>query len=230
MTKKILIVDDEEDILELIRYNLEKEGYSITTATSGESAVRLAGSASFDLIVLDLMLPGIDGLEVAKKLRKKNQTENIPIIMLTAKGEESDILTGLELGADDYVTKPFSPKVLAARIKSVLRRKDKKLDSDDYCLNLQGFVIDSGRREVTVHGMAIDLTYSEFEILFFLATHPGWVFSRNQIVDAVRGEGYAVTDRSVDVQVAGIRKKLGNYGKYIETVRGVGYRFMENPS
>jgi two-component system phosphate regulon response regulator PhoB len=230
MAKKILVVDDEEDILELIQYNLENSGYSVTTAVSGEEAVRLAGMTSFDLILLDLMLPGIDGLEAAKKLKKNTRTEATPIIMLTAKGDESDIVTGLELGADDYVTKPFSPKVLLARIKSVLRRRDKNPENREYCLNLQGFVIDSGKREVTVHGKAVDLTYSEFQILFFLASSPGWVFSRNQIVDAVRGEGYAVTDRSVDVQIAGIRKKLGDYGKSIETVRGVGYRFMENPS
>ena len=144
MAKKILVVDDEEDILELIRYNLENSGYSVTTAVSGEDAVRLAGKTSFDLILLDLMLPGIDGLEAAKKLKKKTRTEATPIIMLTAKGEESDILTGLELGADDYVTKPFSPKVLLARIKSVLRRKDKNPENRESCLNLQGFVVDSG--------------------------------------------------------------------------------------
>ena len=188
MMKRILVVDDEEDILELIRYNLEKEGYSVTTAISGEEAVRFAGISSFDLILLDLMLPGIDGLEVARKLKKNSRTETTPIIMLTAKGEEADIVTGLELGADDYVTKPFSPKILLARIKSVLRRKDKNPEDSDYCINLQGFIIDSGRRLVTVHGITVDLTYSEFQILFFLASNPGWVFSRNQIVDAVRGE------------------------------------------
>ncbi|MBU0992454.1 MAG: response regulator transcription factor [Proteobacteria bacterium] len=230
MVKKILVVDDEEDILELIKYNLEKDGYAVTCATSGENAVKIAGSTSFDIILLDLMLPGIDGLEVAKKLKKNTKTEHVPIIMLTAKGEESDIVTGLELGADDYMTKPFSPKVLTARIKSVLRRKDKSPNDKDYIIDVHGFLIDSGRREVTVHGTTVDLTYTEFQILQFLANNPGWVFSRNQIVDAVRGEGYAVTDRSVDVQVAGIRKKLGEYGKYIETVRGVGYRFTEDQS
>ena len=228
MTKKLLVVDDEEDILELVRYNLEKEGYKITCAISGEDAVNKIGATTYDLILLDLMLPGIDGLEVASRLKKNSRTENIPIIMLTAKGEEADIVTGLELGAEDYITKPFSPKVLAARIKTVLRRKDKSPNIDDYLLNVHGVTIDAGRREVTVQGEEINLTYTEFQILHFLATNPGWVFSRNQIVDAVRGEGYAVTDRSVDVQIAGIRKKLGDYGKYIETVRGVGYRFTEN--
>ena len=228
MTKKILVVDDEEDILELVRYNLEKEGYRITCAITGEDAVNKIGAATYDLILLDLMLPGIDGLEVARRIKKNSRTEHIPIIMLTAKGEESDIVTGLELGAEDYITKPFSPKVLAARIKTVLRRKDKSPTVDDYLLNVHGVTIDAGRREVTVQGQEISLTYTEFQILHFLATNPGWVFSRNQIVDAVRGEGYAVTDRSVDVQIAGIRKKLGDYGKYIETVRGVGYRFTEN--
>jgi two-component system phosphate regulon response regulator PhoB len=227
MTKKILAVDDEEDILELLRYNLVQEGYQVVCSDSGEDALHRASSSEFDLILLDLMLPGINGLEVAKKLKKDPRTNQMPIIMLTAKGEESDVVKGLELGADDYITKPFSPRVLGARIKAVLRRRDKNQTKDEYILKVHELVIDSGRREVTADGRHFDLTYTEFQVLHFLAGYPGWVFTRGQIVDAVRGEGYAVTDRSVDVQIVGLRKKLGRYGKYIETVRGVGYRFLE---
>ncbi len=227
MTKTILAVDDEEDILELVNYNLRREGYQVVCSDSGEDALKRTHSSDFDLILLDLMLPGIDGLEVAKKLKKDPKTQNIPIIMITAKGEEADVVTGLELGADDYITKPFSPRVLAARVKSVLRRKDKKPEENEYVLRAHELVIDSGKREVAADGQVFPLTYTEFQVLHFLAGYPGWVFTRNQIVDAVRGEGYAVTDRSVDVQIVGLRKKLGPYGKYIETVRGVGYRFTE---
>lgn len=227
MTRKILAVDDEEDILELLRYNLVQEGYQVVCSESGEDALSRAVSSDFDLILLDLMLPGIDGLEVAKRLKKDPRTNHVPIIMITAKGEEADVVKGLELGADDYITKPFSPRVLGARIKAVLRRKDKYQAKDEYIVRAHELVIDAGRREVTADGKSFDLTYSEFQVLYFLAGHPGWVFTRGQIVDAVRGEGYAVTDRSVDVQIVGLRKKLGPYGSYIETVRGVGYRFSE---
>ncbi len=227
MNKKILVVDDEEDIQELVRYNLDRDGFKVTCSGSGEDALKKVASMNFDLILLDLMLPGIDGLDVAKKLKKETRTEQIPIIMLTAKGEEADIVAGLEIGADDYITKPFSPRVLTARMKAVLRARDSRADEKDNVIRIHEFVIDSGRREVGVEGKTIDLTFTEFQVLKFLATNPGWVFTRNQIVDAVRGEGYAVTDRSVDVQIVGLRKKLGPFGNYIETVRGVGYRFAE---
>jgi len=227
MIRKILAVDDEEDLLELLRYNLVREGYQVVCSDSGEDALNRAVSSEFDIILLDLMLPGIDGLEVAKKLKKDPRTSQIPIIMLTAKGEEADVIKGLELGADDYITKPFSPKVLGARIKAVLRRRDKGRTEGEYVVKVHELVIDSGRRQVMADGKSFDLTYTEFQVLQFLAGYPGWVFTRGQIVDAVRGEGYAVTDRSVDVQIVGLRKKLGRYGKYIETVRGVGYRFSE---
>ncbi|MFH2066746.1 MAG: response regulator [Pseudomonadota bacterium] len=227
MPKTILAVDDEEDILELVSYNLRREGYQVVCSDSGEDALARAGQIDFHLILLDLMLPGMDGLEVAKRLKKDPKTRDIPIIMITAKGEEADVVTGLELGADDYITKPFSPRVLAARVKAVLRRKDKQPEENEYVLRAHELVIDSGKREVSADGERFILTYTEFQVLHFLAGYPGWVFTRNQIVDAVRGEGYAVTDRSVDVQIVGLRKKLGPYGKYIETVRGVGYRFSE---
>ncbi len=226
MAKKILIVDDEEDLQELISYNLIRDGFKVVCSGSGEDALKKAVSGNFDLILLDLMLPGIDGLEVAKILKKKAGTEHIPIIMLTAKGEESDIVTGLEIGADDYIAKPFSLRILLARVRAVLRRKEKIRADSSSVLKIHEIVIDSGRREVKAEGNPIDLTFTEFQLLGFLAANPGWVFTRNQIVDAVRGEGYAVTDRSVDVQIVGLRRKLGIFGSYIETVRGVGYRFM----
>jgi two-component system phosphate regulon response regulator PhoB len=225
--EKILVVDDEEDILELLRFNLAREGYRVSCAPSGEEALRMAISEAPDLMLLDLMLPGIDGLEVTRILKSDNGTMEIPIVMLTAKGEEADIVTGLELGADDYITKPFSTRVLLARVKTVLRRRVKEHPKDDAAIRIHDLSIHPGRHEVLVSGKAVQLTFTEFGILHFLAKRPGWVFTRNQIVDAVRGDDYFVTDRSVDVQIVGLRKKLGPAGSYIETVRGVGYRFRE---
>lgn len=226
--ERILVVDDEEDILELVRYNLVREGYQVTGALTGEEALKKARSEAFDLIVLDLMLPGIDGLEVTKRLKDSRKTENIPIMMLTAKGEEADIVIGLELGADDYITKPFSPRVLVARVRTALRRKMLPPKDETAAVHIYNLEIHPGRRSVTVDGKPIELTYTEFQVLYTLARRSGWVFTRSQIVDAVRGDDYPVTDRSVDVQIVGLRKKLGDFGKYIETVRGVGYRFKEN--
>ena len=229
MTKeKILVVDDEADILELVRYNLVREGYVVVCAATGEEALKSAASDPVDLIVLDLMLPGIDGLEVTRRLRQNPGTKDTPIVMLSAKGEEADIVSGLELGADDYVTKPFSPRVLVARIKAVIRRRSDAVDEESEVLNVRELVIHPGRRHVTAGGRSLELAYTEFQVLYFLARRPGWVFTRSQIVDAVRGDDYPVTDRSVDVQIVGLRKKLGPLGNYIETVRGVGYRFIEN--
>ena len=225
--EKVLVVDDEEDILELVRYNLNKDGYKITCALTGEEALKKARSENYDLIILDLMLPGIDGLEVTRKLKDEPKTRTVPVVMLTAKGEESDVVAGLELGADDYVTKPFSPRILTARVRAVLRRKSSDSLDDSTVIRIHGFEIDSGKRNVIVDGLPVELTYTEFQVLWNLARRPGWVFTRTQIVDAVRGDDYPVTDRSVDVQIVGLRKKLGDYGKYIETVRGVGYRFRE---
>jgi len=225
--ESILVVDDEEDIQELVRYNLAKEGYKVTCVGTGEDALDTARTGLPDLIVLDLMLPGIDGLDVCKILKTDDKAGHIPIIMLTAKGEETDVVTGLELGADDYVTKPFSPRILLARIRSVLRKAARAETDDNDVVQIHDLVINPGRREVLYKGKAVDLTYTEFGILHLLARRPGWVFTRYQIIDGVRGEDYIVTDRSVDVQVAGLRKKLGRAGKYIETVRGVGYRFKE---
>jgi two-component system phosphate regulon response regulator PhoB len=225
--ESILVVDDEEDILELVRFNLAREGYPIICTTSGEETLKIARAEHPDLIVLDLMLPGIDGLDVAKTLKNDPKTRDIAIVMLTAKGEESDIVTGLELGADDYIAKPFSPRILVARVKAVLRRRVSEVPEDESVLKIHNLLIHPGRREVLVNGEQTQLTFTEFSILNFLAKRPGWVFTRSQIVDAVRGNDYPVTDRSVDVQIVSLRKKLGAAGKYIETVRGVGYRFKE---
>lgn len=223
--KKILVVDDEEDILELLKYNLSREGYQVACTTSGENTLNLVETEAPDLILLDLMLPGMDGLEVARRLKDKPDTKNVPIVMLTAKGEEADIVTGLELGADDYVTKPFSPRILLARVRAVLRRKQNGSQDKTSVIQIHNLAIHPKRREVTVNGEPVQLTFTEFGILTYLARRPGWVFTRSQIVDEVRGEDYFVTDRSVDVQIVGLRRKLGSAGEYIETVRGVGYRF-----
>ncbi len=225
----ILVVDDEEDILELIRFHLEREGFRVTSAETGEKALAIVRSSSPDLVVLDLMLPGIDGLEVARLMKVEASTRGLPIVMLTAKGEEADVVTGLELGADDYITKPFSPRVLLARIKAVLRRgvRDGTGKDESAVIRRNEMIIHPGRREVLVDNVPVTLTYTEFGILAHLARRPGWVFTRSQIVDAVKGDDYPVTDRSVDVQIVGLRKKLGKAGSFIETVRGVGYRFKE---
>ncbi|TFH14978.1 MAG: response regulator [Lentisphaerales bacterium] len=229
MTKKhMFIVEDEEDILELLRYHLSRDGYTVTTATDGEEALSAIPKIMPDLVLLDLMLPGVDGLDVCRKLKKDTQTAAIPIIMVTAKGEESDIVTGLELGADDYVAKPFSMKVLIARVRTVLHRKGQPPADADATLCVRDLAIDPRRREVLVKGKPVDLTFTEFGLLRFLAGRPGWVMTRDQIIYAVRGEDYAVTDRAVDVQIVGLRKKLGKCADYIETVRGVGYRFKES--
>ena len=228
MKEKILVVYDEKDILNLVEYNLKKEGYQVTCVETGEEALQSATSSLPDLILLDLMLPGVDGIDVCKILKQDTNTAQIPIIMLTAKGEESDIVTGLEMGADDYITKPFSPRVLMARIKTRLRREKQKIVKNDHqTLRIHDITIDPGKHKVHLEGKELDLTYSEFRLLQIFAQRPGWVFSRYQIVDAIRGDDYPVTERAVDVQIVGLRKKLGEYGKMIETVRGVGYRFKE---
>lgn len=226
-TERILVVDDEEDLLELIRYNLGKEGYQVRCIATGETAVQEARTFLPDVILLDLMLPAIDGLALCKILKSDPQTRHIPIMMVTAKTEEADVVTGLELGADDYITKPFSPRVLLARVRAVLRRQLVQSLEDPSTIKVHDLVIHPGRHEVLLRGKPIELTFTEFRLLQFLARKPGWAFSRGQIVDAVKGEDYPVTERSVDVQVAGLRKKLGDLGSYIETVRGVGYRFKE---
>lgn len=224
--QSVLVVDDEEDLLELVRYNLTREGYRVTCVATGEEALKAARKQPPDLIVLDLMLPAVDGLEVCRRLKSESKTRDIPIIMLTAKSEEGDMVAGLERGADDYISKPFSPRVLTARVKALLRRRESQVRAElETTIDVYELSIHPGRHEVTLAGQPLELTYTEFALLQFLAKRPGWAYTRSQIVDAVKGEDYPVTERSVDVQVAGLRKKLGDFGSYIETVRGVGYRF-----
>ena len=222
----VLVVDDEEDLLELVRYNLAREGYRVTGVGTGEDALKAARKQPPDLIVLDLMLPAVDGLEVCRRLKADAATRDSLIVMLTAKSEEGDVVVGLERGADDYVTKPFSPRVLAARIRALLRREESRRREElETTIDVHELSIHPGRHEATLAGRPLELTYTEFALLTFLAKRPGWAYTRGQIVDAVKGADYPVTERSVDVQVAGLRRKLGDHGHYIETVRGVGYRF-----
>ena len=225
--QSVLVVEDEEDIMEVIRFNLEKEGYEVHQALSGEKALQVIENNLPSLVLLDLMLPGINGLDLCRIFKQNDRTKAIPVIMLTAKSEDADIVAGLEMGAEDYITKPFSPRVLLARVRTVLRRRETEVKDDSSVIHLEGMQIHPGRHEVTMGENVVDLTPSEFRILHYLARRPGWVYSRDQIIDAIRGHGYVVTDRAIDVQVVGLRKKLGDYGKFIETVRGIGYRFRD---
>jgi two-component system, OmpR family, alkaline phosphatase synthesis response regulator PhoP len=224
---KILVVEDEAPIQELLQFNLERNKYRVRVVDSGEEAMEIAAEYAPDLILLDIMLPGADGLEVCKKLKSSPKTADIPIIMLTALCEDTDIVVGLELGADDYVVKPFSPQVLLARVKAALRRISAAPSQNDERIKIHNIEIDINRHKVEVEGVEVVLTFTEFKVLQLMANQPGRVFTRYQIVDAVHGEDYPVTDRSVDVQIVGLRKKLGEAGKCIETVRGIGYRFKE---
>ena len=224
----ILVIEDEPDISELIEYNLSQSGYRIIITNNGENGLELSRKYLPDLILLDLMLPGIHGIDVCRVLKNDKETSNILIIMLTALGQEEDIIKGLETGADDYVTKPFSFPVLEARIESVLRRSN-KVNNEYETVSILGIKISPRTREVNIDGNNIEnLTFTEFQILHLLASHPGWVFTRYQIIDKIRGDNYPVTDRSVDFQIVGLRKKMGKKGKLINTIRGVGYRFHPN--
>ena len=222
----ILIIEDEPDISELIEYNLTQSGYSIIVSNNGEKGIEITRKHLPDLILLDLMLPGIHGIDVCRILKNDKDTSSVSIIMLTALGQEEDIIKGLEIGADDYVTKPFSFPILEARIVSVLRRiKNENIEQEK--VSNSGIVISSRKREVQIDGKKIeDLTFTEFQILHLLVSHPGWVFTRYQIIDKIRGDNHPVTDRSVDFQIVGLRKKMGKKGKLINTIRGVGYRFQ----
>lgn len=223
--ERIFIIEDDEDITELLKYNLTREGYRVASVTSGEESLEAVKGNLPDLILLDLMLPGLDGLEVCRLLKRDARTSHIPIIMVTAKGEEVDIVTGLELGADDYITKPFSPKVLLARVRTVIRRKHVKPSPETVPFKIYELEIHTGRHEVLANGHLIDLTFTEFRLLQLLTSRAGWVLTRNQIIKEVHGDDYPASDRSVDVQIVSLRRKLGPYGKYLETVRGIGYRF-----
>ena len=225
----ILLIEDEQDLVELLKYNLAREGYDVEAATTGEDGLKAVRSQTPDLILLDLMLPSMDGLEVCRTLKNREHTAAVPIIMLTAKGEESDVVRGLEMGADDYVPKPFSPRVLLARIRAVLRRQQVATDgAEQRTIQSNGVTIDLDRHEVYCHGERKDLTATEFRLLSSLAAKPGRVFTRQQIIEMIHEGLAAVTDRSVDVQIVALRRKLGEAGQVIETVRGVGYRFKES--
>ncbi len=240
MEKKILIVDDEVSILELLSYNIKKDGFNSITAENGSQALSLARREHPDLILLDLMLPDMSGLDVCRILRHDEQTEQIPVIMVTARTDETDIVKGLELGADDYITKPFSPKVALARIHSVLRRSGSVKNNTEKpgtinnntsdIITINGLMIDTARFKTQINGHPITLSATEFAILLYLAQNPGRVFTRHQIINAIKGDSYPVTDRSIDVQILSIRKKLGETDpekSIIETIRGVGYRMCE---
>ena len=224
---RVLVVEDEEDIRDILEFNLAKNGFEVTAVTSGEEALKRLDVDTFDVVLLDLMLPGLDGFDVCRKLKFDPDYTPIPIIILTAKNEDTDIVAGLELGADDYIAKPFSPNVVVARIRAVLRRKKEQVQDDKPNLTIHKLSIDPRRYSVTLGGQQIELSSTEFRLLHLLARRPGWVFSRDQIVSALHGNDYPVTDRSIDVQIVGLRKKLGAAGDYIQTVRGVGYRFRE---
>lgn len=226
----VLVIEDDPEIQELLVFSLGKEGWTLVQAKDGEEGLALIPKTNPDCVVLDIMLPGIDGLEVLKRIKAMPERQRFPVIMTTAKGEDSDVVAGLELGADDYVVKPYSPKVLVARIRAALRRS---VDLPNHPFLAETKVkhaeldMDSARHEVSFRGRRLDLSATEFAILEFFMRNPGWVFSRSQIIDAVKGRDYPVTDRSVDVQILSLRKKLGVGGEYIETVRGVGYRLKD---
>ena len=227
--KKILVVEDDRDISELITYNLEREGYEVACLYDGGQVVDFVNKRKPELIILDLMLPEVDGIEICRTLKSDQATKNIPIIMLTAKSEEADVVVGLQMGADDYIPKPFSPKVLVARIKAITRRMAdiQPTASGDNLRSFGDFAIDLLKHKISYKGREIKLTSMEFDIVEFLSRSPGRVWSREQILDNVWKEGKFIIDRAVDVHVRGLRKKLGDADIYIETVRGVGYRFKD---
>ena len=228
----VLIVEDDAEIAELIRFHAEREGYRTRIARSGREALDQVQKRRPDLLVLDIMLPDLDGLEVTRRLKRDGGTSGISILILSARGEEADIVSGLELGADDYVTKPFSPRVLIARVRSLLRRRDETPGAPDASMTLAGgrLVIDPAQHTCEVGGSGVHLTLTEFRLLHFLALRPGFVRTRDQIVSAVRGEGTVLSSRAVDVHVASLRRKLGDFSWMVETVRGVGYRFAPEKS
>jgi len=226
----IHIIEDDKDIANLVQFNLVDAGYEVICSWDGINGLATAKDRIPDLILLDLMLPGISGIDICEQLKQIKSTHLIPIIMMTAKGEEADVVRGLGAGAEDYITKPFSTKILIARVNSVLRRVNRyKLESEktSEVLLMKGLQINNTKRKVFCNQREVEMTYSEFQILHLLAKTPGKVYTREQIVNLIRGENHAITDRAVDVQIVGLRKKLDTYSEYIETVRGVGYRFKE---
>ncbi|HAP44646.1 MAG: DNA-binding response regulator [Spirochaetes bacterium GWD1_61_31] len=226
----ILVVEDDPDIRELLAFNLGKEGYAVVQAESGESGLAACRAAVPDLVLLDIMLPGIDGLETLRRLKADHRLAGVPVLLASARGEDPDVVVGLELGADDYVIKPFSPRVLVARVRAALRRRQaaaEGLAAAGPRLAAVGLLLDSERHELLVDGHPVDLSATEFAILALLMRSPGRVYSRSGIIDAIKGPDYPVTDRSIDVQIVALRRKLGVRGACVDTVRAVGYRFLE---
>ena len=224
---KIVVVEDEADILEVIDYNLSKEGFGVNSSMDGIEGLALIQKELPDVVLLDLMLPSMDGIEICRTLKTDSKTRSISIIMVTAKGEESDIVLGLGIGADDYVLKPFRPRELIARVKSVLRRGGLKEEANQEIITIDGLVIDCHRHEVRLEGKIINLTAMEFKLLYFLASHPGRVFTREQILNNVSSEDAYIIDRNIDVHIRSIRKKLDKQRDLIETIHRVRYRFRD---
>lgn len=226
----ILIIEDERDIREIVSYNLTREGYSVKEADTAEKGLEIIKKDRIDLTLLDMMLPGLDGMEALRRIRADKQSATLPVIMVTARSEDADVVACLELGADDYVSKPFSPRVLVARVRARLRETGKETERDgsrEERVSSGGVDLDEARHEVRLNGQDLSLSATEFALLSFLMRNPSHVFSRQRLIDALHGPGYPVTDRSIDVQVLGLRKKLGEAGNCVETVRGVGYRWKE---
>lgn len=223
----ILVIEDDEDIQELIRYNLSRNGFHVSTALTGEDGLKKIRLDLVNCVLIDIVLPGIGGFDVCKAIKKDSKLQNIPMIMISARDEEIDMILGLELGADDYIVKPFSPNVFIARVRSVLRYKAiKKFDTLSK-KTLNDMEIHPSRNEIAFRGKRLDLTNMEFQIMHLLASQPGWVFTRNQVYDRIHSNSFSVSDRSVDVIIVGLRKKLGETGCFIETVRGVGYKLTQ---
>lgn len=228
LSKRILVVDDEPDIGELLKYNLELEGCEVDVIHEGERVLAHLRDKAFDLVILDLMLPGVSGLELCRQMKKTPELEHMPVIMLTAKSSETDKIVGLEIGADDYITKPFSPREVVARVKAVLRRSEDRHSNRNHSeLEFEGIRMDLSRHEVFNEGVEVKLTNTEFKILQCLIERPGHVFNRSQLIDFALGKDISVVDRTIDVHITNLRKKLGQRGRQIESIRGVGYRIKE---
>ena len=231
MTKTVLVVDDEKDIRDLIAYNLTKEGFTVVSAADGNEALEKVKQNPISVIVLDIMMPGMDGYEVCRAIRANEKTARIPVLFLTARAAEVDQIIGLEIGGDDYIQKPVSPRVLVARVKAMLRRSEVSAATADGSrekeqIKIEGIEIDRGSYRVKIDGNEVFFPRKEFELLFYLASHPGRVYSRDNLLNQVWGDGAFVVERTVDVHVFKVREKLGPYGEKIETVKGVGYRFV----
>jgi two-component system phosphate regulon response regulator PhoB len=225
--ERILIIEDDPEIQEMLKFAFVREGWQLTMVSTGEDGLKILQSKEADCIILDIMLPGMDGLKTLKKIRENKNFQTLPVILCTARGEEADIIAGLELGADDYVVKPYSPRVLAARIRAGLRRKEAALgESSQKKIFQHGKIsLDIDRHTVHLENKQLDLFPTEFAILVQFMSNPDIVFSRQRLITAIRGNDYPVTDRSIDVQIMGLRKKLEDSGDMIETIRGIGYRF-----